>query len=171
MIDVETFGTRPGCVVRSIGAVQFDLKTGEIGDQLYFNLETDSQIETGGHIEPQTVNWWATQSKEAQDALLVDQQDTYSVLMGLQTFIKQLRLRHPWSHGSNFDLVLLENLFYRYRIKCPWLYYNARDTRTILDLAGMKLSDFKRNGTHHNALDDALHQVRTIHEAYKQLKG
>jgi hypothetical protein len=70
MIDLETFGTKPGAVLRSIGALQFDPRTG-IGEEFYRNITEEDQLELGAHKDPNTVAWWAKQSEESQDNCLL----------------------------------------------------------------------------------------------------
>ena len=69
MLDLETFGTRPGSVLRSIGAVTFGLRAG-LGEEFYRNIDKQSQLELGLTVDAQTEAWWARQSEEAQRHLL-----------------------------------------------------------------------------------------------------
>ena len=39
MVDLETWGTAPGCDIRSIGAVVFDPVAGTLGATFYVNVE------------------------------------------------------------------------------------------------------------------------------------
>lgn len=38
MLDLETFGTQPGSVIRSIGAVVFDPFSDKLGKEFYVNM-------------------------------------------------------------------------------------------------------------------------------------
>ena len=71
MLDLETLGTKPGCVIRSIGAVVFTLD-GVLGAQFYANIDKQSCVDAGLTVDPATEAWWAGQSQEARDALLVN---------------------------------------------------------------------------------------------------
>lgn len=95
MLDLETWGKRPGCDIRSIGAVVFDPHTGFVAGadapalpQNQFYVATDNPIiyeapwtppQGGSEIkpwhykyklirDPETVQWWNDQSPEAQAA-------------------------------------------------------------------------------------------------------
>lgn len=171
MLDIETFGTKPGAVIRSIGLVQFSPEADELGKTLYLNLDKQQQLDKGAHVCPNTEAWWERQSKSAKSQL---ETNIYGVGLALEiviAFIKGAKIKFVWSHGSSFDTVLLENLFDRFGYKTPWLYYNTRDTRTIFDLAKFKCTDMPREGTAHNALDDAIHQAKVIQKCYRLIKG
>jgi 3' exoribonuclease, RNase T-like len=74
---------------------------------------------------------------------------------------------YVWSHGSNFDTVILENA-YRLIGGSPWWdYKNVRDTRTLFDVAGCTYT--AKGG--HDALEDARNQAEAVQKAYQQLKG
>jgi hypothetical protein len=170
MLDLETFGTKPGAVIRSIGLVQFSPEGGPLGKTYYANISKDEQIAKGAHLDPNTVAWWERQSKKAEEALHGNIKSVETVLAEVFNFIKDNKLKLVWSQGSNFDSVLLDNLYERFGYKTPWLYYNTRDTRTIYDLAGFKCKDLPREGTAHNALDDAIHQAKVIQKCYEIIR-
>ena len=65
MIDIETLGTRAGCVVLSIGACEFSAKG--IGEQFYTAICPQSCVDWGLKIEPRTTLWWMDQSQDARD--------------------------------------------------------------------------------------------------------
>lgn len=87
-LDLETWGTRPGCDIRSIGAVVFDPVAGTVSDDtFYIACRNPIQVRFGGpketedsiyadmtyrkwylHRDPETVKWWSEQSAEAQAA-------------------------------------------------------------------------------------------------------
>lgn len=169
MIDLETYGTRPGAVIRSIGAVIFDDKS--IGKEFYTNLTTEDQIAKGCHVDQGTVDWWNRQSKEAQNQLLTNQQ---SFEVGMNQFLTFYRSNKPtfvWSQGSNFDSVLLDRSFELFGMKIPWRFYNTRDTRTIYHVAGLDIKTIIRDGTYHNSLDDAKHQILCVQESLRRIRG
>lgn len=180
MIDLETFGTRPGSVLRSIGAVMFDPFEKELGAEFYVNIDSEDMGTKGFAFNPQTINWWAKRGEEAKAAFI----DPYplpieTALVQLKDFIHHEGAKFPWSHGSSFDLAHLDEVYIRLGIPLPWRYWNVRDTRTVfaqvLQVASkrgeMAPREHKREGTHHNALDDAKHQAKGVVEAYGYLFG
>ena len=164
MADLETFGTKPGCAIRSIGAALFYLD-GRRGPMFYCNVDEQSCLDLGLTKEPETVKWWLKQSAEAQAALLVGQ---VPVAVAVANFIAWYRLngaKRLWCQGANFDAPILEHIIELLGMTIPWAYWDVRDTRTVYDVFGFNAKGYKRAGTYHNALDDCLHQIECIHAA------
>jgi hypothetical protein len=174
MLDLETFGTTPGSVIRSIGAVVFDIESGELGNEFYSNIDRESCEGLGMTVDPETVKWWDRQSKEAQVSLMKDQRDFTSVGADFcRWYARQCRGLNKvamWSQGSNFDGVLLEAALRMAGHRPPWKFYHAFDTRTAYFMGAFDSFSVKRSGTYHNALDDAKHQARCVHRAYVKLR-
>jgi hypothetical protein len=136
--------------------------------------------------DPETVQWWNDQSDEAQAAFTnpVDLREALqrftdwlgTVYMGMKLegvarIGDDLRL---WSHGPSFDPPILTAAYKATGLPIPWHYRAPRDTRTIMEAAGMDphkgLEPFT-TGTHHHALDDAICQARAVCAAYATIKG
>ena len=174
MFDLETFGTRPGSVLRSIGAAVFDPDTGKVGDTFYANIDRASCEEAGLVVDPATEKWWSEQSREAQQALLVDCRPLIEVVNDFHTFFRKNGGVQIWCQGANFDAVLWEaacdRLWPSKRV-LPWKFWNVRDTRTCYELAGFDDKSMPRSGTYHNALDDSLHQIACVSQAVSLIRG
>jgi hypothetical protein len=163
MLDLETFGTKPGSVLRSIGAVVFELD-GTMGPEFYYNIDQQSCQAAGLTVDANTAEWWSRQSKEARDSLLVDPRELSWVAADFHGwFLANVGLSGKvWAQGANFDPALWEAAALAVRNPVPWKFWNVRDTRTVYDIADMNPAVVKRAGTYHNALDDAKHQVRCV---------
>ena len=170
MLDLETFGTDAGCVIRSIGAVVFDPRLG-IAEEFYQNLTEEDQVILGAVKDPKTVSWWAKQSKESQEIFAVDPVRLEVAALRFSDFWKRNSLKYLWSQGSNFDGILLEWSMKLVDKKAPWMFYNTRDTRTAYDMAGFNPKTMPRQGVYHNALDDAKHQCRCVYRSYQMIDG
>ena len=59
MLDLETLGTSPGCIILSIGAVFFD-KNG-LGQEFYQTIDVQSSIDAGLTMSGGTFKWWMGQ--------------------------------------------------------------------------------------------------------------
>lgn len=59
-----------------------------------------------------------------------------------------------------FDITILENWFRACNTPIPWKFWNVRDVRTIVDWFNIDTRSYEREGVHHNALDDCLHQIK-----------
>lgn len=169
MLDLETFGTKPGCVIRSIGAVQFDPHV-NIDGQFYQNITEEDQLEIGLVKDVDSVLWWSKQSSEAQSSLLTDQKSLKQTMEEFHAWFKDNKLKYLWSQGSNFDGVLWEHAADLLGLTVPWKYSNTRDTRTLYDAAEFNPWWMKRQGTYHNALDDAIHQCRCVYKSYRMIR-
>jgi hypothetical protein len=167
MLDLETFGTKPGSVLRSIGAVTFNLE-GQIGAEFYRNIDEASCIFRGLTKDPATVKWWSQQSPEAQAALLVDPRPLDDVVYAFHSWFRQHKGIKVWAQGSNFDPILWEAAAATGSgaNTVPWKFYNTRDTRTAYEIGNFDPASIPRAGTYHNALDDCKHQVKCVAAAF-----
>jgi DNA polymerase III epsilon subunit-like protein len=162
MIDLETLGTSPGCVILSIGAVFFDKRLG-LGDEFYTVVNTESCLAHKLHVLQSTVDWWAGQSEEAKTVLaLADAKGSAplpAALEELNKFILKGTGTRIWGNGADFDNAILSAAYYNTGVKPAWQPYNGRCYRTIKNLYPGQRMGKKRQGTHHNALDDAKSQA------------
>ncbi|HHY8072419.1 TPA: 3'-5' exoribonuclease domain-containing protein [Escherichia coli] len=160
-VDLETMGTNPDAPINSIGGKFFDPATGEMGPEFSKAIDLET---SGGIIDRKTIKWWAKRSREAQSAIFTDE---ISLDVALRLFIEFIeknsggRFVQVWGNGANFDNVILRRSYERQGIPCPWLYYNDRDVRTIVELGNAIGFDVRMaipfEGVPHNALDDARH--------------
>lgn len=172
MLDLETWGTRPGCAIRSIGAVVFDPKSEKIGNEFYVNVDEKSCKRLKLALEPGTVAWWEDQSDEARAAFTqTPKLDVAEALSQFDRWFQVNRGIRVWCQGPNFDDVILSAIYFALQANPPWRFYNARCTRTVYDLASFDARSQKREGTYHNALDDAKHQARCVQAAVARLHG
>lgn len=74
-----------------------------------------------------------------------------------------------WSQGGNFDDPMLSAALRAVGLEPPWKFWNSQCTRTVYRLAGLNFNKIPRSGTHHNALDDAIHQVACVQRAFRTL--
>lgn len=169
MLDLETWGTRSGCAIRSIGAVAFDPSQAGLGAEFYANVDGESCLDAGLRIEAGTAEWWESQSPEARAHLRDNPLPLREALAQFSSFWRMNSVTFVWGHGASFDPPILEAGFRAAGAPVPWKFWDIRDTRTLFDLAGVSLKNFPRAGTHHNALDDAKHQVLAVQAAYKKL--
>ena len=174
MFDLETFGTKPGSVLRSIGAAVFDPETGQTGATFYANIDRASCEAVGLKVDPNTEAWWAKQHAHAQAALLKDPQPLAKVASDFHAFFKASGGVEIWCQGANFDSVLWEaaiNALWPSKSFLPWKFWNVRDTRTVYQIAGFNPDSVSRAGVYHNALDDSLHQIRCVAAAVQLLRA
>ena len=92
MIDFETFGLKPNCVVASLGFVLFDPWSNRIGDsvELVFD-DHQEQLDVGRQYTPSAIDFWLKQKYEARLAL-TKPPEKYTVFAALALFRKHLAL-------------------------------------------------------------------------------
>jgi hypothetical protein len=168
MVDCETLGTDPDCVVLTIGAVIFNPKGDGVTHRFSVKPSVDEQLALGRTVSDDTMAWWANQSKAAQDEAFSDH-DRVPFKEAMQQLHKFCwNIDQPWSHGAPFDIVLMEHCWRQNQMTAPWKFWNVRDTRTLFDVTGVNLKD-GGHVTTHRAVEDAEHQAIIVQKAYKKL--
>jgi len=185
MVDLETMDNVSSAAIVAIGAINCDLTTGEIGSEFYRVVDLKGQDKLNMTINSETLYWWLQNPKGARDALCVDGKIFLEDMC--KKFTKWLESIDPsgerlrlWGNGASFDNAILR---YAYR-QCgqtlhndagPGIrFWNDRDMRTIVGFYPKQLQEkwrraTLRTGDHHNALDDAKHQVKYCSDILKEL--
>ena len=169
MIDLETFGTRPGSMIVSIGAVIFDPHSDAVGGQFHTGIRPESRA---GTIDPSTVMWWMQQADAARAALIQrieTGENLGAALLRLHAFISTVNPPCVWGNGATFDIAMLEDAFTRERIPIPWEYRGVRCFRTIASELSEPY-DWVKPTIAHDALADAIAQAKTLQNIYARLE-
>lgn len=161
MLDLETLGTAPGSVILSIGAVMFD-RNG-LGTEFYTVINQMSCMDAGLKTDPDTLAWWTQQSPEARQVLedsRTSDMELADALRCLNAFLDRIgKDVRVWGNGSDFDNVLTVAAFKAAGIKPGWRFSNSKCFRTLKGLRPNHVLPV-REGTHHNALDDAKYRAK-----------
>lgn len=167
MVDLETLGTKPGAVIRSIGAVAFDPAALTLGQTFYINIDRVSCEAIGLTVDPDTVAWWAKQSAEARARLETDPVTIAEALDRFTAFWREADGHQIWGHGASFDAPILEAAYRALGRRTPWPFSACRDTRTLYEMAGV--APDRAAGLHHDALDDAKAQAVAVQQGWRKL--
>jgi hypothetical protein len=172
MIDMETLDVLPTAQVLTIGAIRFDAAHPKLDRscvrELYIKIDIDSCSALGCTINDDTVDWWAKQSKEAQDeAFGLDNRVSISDAMN-QLYRFAWGSKRVWSHGAGFDVIICEHLFRKVNKAIPWNFWQVRDTRTMFDLG---IDPQRPPVLKHHALEDAWNQAVGVNNVVKYLKS
>lgn len=166
MVDLETLGTGNDALILSIGAVKFTPT--EIVDSFHVGIDPVSAQQAGLKIDAATVMWWFDPERAAaREALLgLERVDLGSALLGFRDWCGDDDVT-LWGNGATFDNVILRGAFAAMRFEYPAKFWNDLCFRTLKRLA----PDVKveREGTHHDALDDATYQARLWQAIYARL--
>lgn len=178
MVDLETLAVTPSAAIMSIGAVVFDAQ-GVHEDTLYKEIDTGSCTNLGMSVDVKTIDWWEAQEDAARQTYLnCTTPDTNSHIRdALADFT--LYLHHVaknkikvgdvelpdvcvWGNGASFDNAILIQAYTACGSNQPWPFWNDRCYRTTAALIPYVAR--VQEGTHHNALDDAISQAKHLVE-------
>ena len=172
MIDIETLATRNDAAIIQIGACTFDEKNTFLVsiDQNFYN-EADHPY----HVDPRTVEWWASQGEEAQESLNMNVvSNPGSALMEFDKWLKSTGFqksykfgsRGIWANGVQFDCSILRYAYSQeqgHNDACPWHYRQEKDLRTLYGMfhkvAGTRKVD-QTGLVKHRADHDCIRQAR-----------
>jgi hypothetical protein len=156
MVDLETLGTSSTAVIIAIGAVEFDQKSGKLGREFYRVVDGQSCVDAGMKMDVSTVMWWMKQDTTARAAFEVKGVPLKDALGDLAEWLPEAA--SVWGNGATFDNVILSSAYRAVSLEQPWPFWGDRCYRTLKNLRpDVK---FAREGTYHNALDDAKSQAR-----------
>lgn len=163
MIDFETLGNGKHACIVQVGACYFG-QMHELPDVRTFkaNIDAEDAMKNGAEMDASTVYWWLGQSDGARQSILAEPREKEHVaLERLNDFLAGAD--EIWSHAT-FDFVILMESLKRLCIKPKFGYRTARDIRTLNALATVDTKTIKREGTHHDGLDDAIFQAKYVIE-------
>lgn len=156
MLDLETLGTSPGCVILSIGAVPFN-STGAQDNVFYDRISSADSKAHGFIVEEATEKWWKLQDpsayKEATSGTLEIEEALVRFASYLEKFKTPVKI---WGNGADFDNAILAFAYKKLGIPVPWRYSNSRCYRT---LAALFPTTKKPASASHVAVEDARIQA------------
>lgn len=182
MMDLETLGLHPGCVVLSIAAIRFDPCGGmpeivtvdgqpQVPGAFYQVVDKESCLRHGLVTDPEVETWWETQDAdvraavfEVEGAPLAETAERFSEWFGDP--------REPvWAHGASFDQPIWDAACRAAGTTPPWHFRSVRDSRTLVDLAYPKGSPPQRIGAYprHHALFDCYRQIGMVQSCFRKL--
>jgi len=165
MLDLETMGKRSNSAIVSIGAVEFNINTNEIGDEFYSRINLQSCLDVGLNVNGETIYWWLIQNEKARQEIAKGGESLHYVLNEFKKWYKKLGDKHNieiWGNSNRFDIGLLENAYTACGYhEMPWYFRNERDLRTLVAKAPkIKEQTLKKfNGVKHHPIDDAKIQI------------
>ena len=160
MLDLETMGKKSNAALVSIGAVAFNLESGETGEEFYNRIDLQSSLMAGLKVHGETIYWWLLQNETARQEVAKGGDSLSSVLKKFSTFMSQFDNGvQIWGNGVRFDVGLLEDAYEVVNIGVPWNFRKERDVRTLVSFNESIKANFPFQGTEHNPIDDCKHQI------------
>lgn len=180
MLDLETFGTKPGCPILSIGASLFKLlPASEVINRtaVHFSVAIQEDQERMDGPDPATIVWWKEQSEEARIEVF-NSPNAIHIADALPLFSGWLNSLKGnvddriiiWGNGATFDEPILKEAYRRYNMEPVWTFRDSLCFRTLKELgkiAGISEPEF--TGVKHTALADAAHQAKWADLIFKEL--
>ena len=173
MLDLETLGRKSNAVIVSLGAVEFNLETGEIGREFFEVIDIQSCLDMGLTVEGSTLYFWLQASQQARDAICKDPQDIQTVLLRFDKWMRNCVDKvNIWGNAARFDIGKLEDAY----VVCgyhdnPWYFRSERDVRTLVAFAPEIKANEPMFGVEHNPIDDCKHQIRYCSKTWNKLNG
>jgi hypothetical protein len=182
MTDIETLGTETNSTIIQIAAIAFDIDSGTHISK--FNQITDITKNVNMNVTGLTLKWWLdTDSELLHDLINRGTVSSDELLRNFHDWLLGFRYDEAnelvlWGNGILFDNKMIKHQFEELGLIYPIKYYNDRDVRTIVDIAGKKLgvSDKELKGyfdntdlRKHDAYDDVIRQLNLVTECYNLL--
>lgn len=188
MLDIETFGKRDFAMVIAVGAVLFEPNTrGQIDERFYVTIDPELSEAAGFRMDASTVTWWMKpENRPAYDAWTgIGHFSPADACQGFTDWLRSIDLAYEgeervqewdqikadggvdeakarriiWGNGPDFDNRLVRQMYEGCKIDLPWEFRGDRDFRTMKNAEGASTLRPPDQGTHHNAIDDALYQA------------
>lgn len=163
MVDVETLSTAPNAAVIQIGANTFD----ETNPFLAGVAKAEYAGSASFHREQSVIDWWSRQSASARSALSINLQPSVKTLA---TMFVQYLIRSGfgttsriWANPAHFDIPILEHLLRTCGLPVPWMHWQVRCGRTIVEQFGER--GHYHDLTKHRADHDCIAQIRDVKRA------
>lgn len=169
MLDIETMGNESYSSIMSIGALEFDINTGETGKEFYLNIDLQSCFDIGLIVNASTVMWWMKQSDTARQDLV--SRDVVSIREALHKFSEFCNKDYEiWGNSARFDCGILQNAYNKIGIPIPWDFRKERCVRTLASFNPSIKDNFEVTGTLHNAIHDCYLQVGYCSAIWNSMK-
>ena len=160
MLDLETMGNKSNAAIVSIGAVEFNIETGETGREFYDVIDLQSCLDKGLMVQASTIYWWLQQSDEARKRICANGGDLSLVLQRftywMEDCVDKVKI---WGNGARFDIGLLEDAYVACNLKTPWYFRSEMDVRTLVAFAPYIKANYPMIGVEHDPIDDCKHQI------------
>lgn len=171
MLDLETMGKKSNSALVSIGAVEFNIETGETLREFYEVVDLQSCLDAGLKVEASTIYWWLMQSEAARKRICEEGEHIHNVLIGFNLWmlncVKDVKI---WGNGARFDIGILEDAYVACGFKTPWNFRSEMDVRTLVNFAPNVKTNTPFTGVEHDPIDDCKHQIKYCVEIWNMLK-
>lgn len=158
MIDIETLGRKPGCVVLEVGIVAISGETGKPYDRFSVSTSVSIKLQENRTIEADTLVWWMAHPAAWAEICKgqINAPSPVCVAKSLAKFIEDIAPDEVWSNSPTFDCAIMRDFLEQYGQVVPWEYWKERDFRTVKARQTLKYVPPKNA---HSAVADAIAQA------------
>jgi len=161
MLHLETVGNRSNTAIVSIGAVEFNIVTGETGREFYEVVGRQSCLDIGRKVQASTIYWWMQQDQKARERICQKGVGLNDALLSFNTWMRDcVEKVRIWGNGARFDIGILEDAYVACYIDVPWYFRSERDVRTLVSFAPHVKENMPFEGVYHDPVDDCKHQIK-----------
>ena len=178
MLDLETMGNKSNSAIISIGAVQFDIESGETGEEFYRRVDLQSSLDIGLVINGSTIYWWLTQGNSAREEVAQGGDHITHVLTDLTEWFNNYCVNgfKLWGNGARFDIGILEDAYVKMGYtEMPWGFRDERDLRTLVAFApyikDKVVENNKGKGFLHHPIRDCKLQIMYTSEIWRKINA
>lgn len=174
MLDLETLDTENTAVFPSFAAIQFDIKTGEMGEVFYQKITLKSALDAGLTIGADTIEWWMSQNRDTRLKMFEGAEHIITALARFSDFFLiniQRQFSEPikiWGNSASFDCGILKNGYRAAKLSVPWDFRNERCYRSFVGEFPELGKNTIRTG-HHDPIADCHYQIRRLCEVWKYI--
>lgn len=157
MIDLETLSFDPTAAVIQIGAAT------DKGGGFCVSIDFESAL-LYGNASGSTLEWWLKQSEDARGSLFNDPVNSMAAFSMFKNWIDTVSDKDTvyWAHAT-FDFPILQRVSQKVLGKAILPFMNKQyDLSTVEYLYGEYIEWEEREGVHHNAGADAMHQMKNL---------
>lgn len=174
MIDIETLGLRPGCVILQIGWAMMDTADLKVVDSGAIGLDIAQQLAAGRWVDPATHDWWMAQPEDLRSEVFEGTPTSPPVapttgLLHLSDLVTSQGVQRVWAGPTHFDIAILDEASHFWNSEQLWPHGIVRDLRSYMEAAG--LTDKIASERPHHARFDAVAQAESLFAAMKQLRA
>lgn len=160
MLDLETMGNKSNTSLVSIGAVEFNIQTGETGREFYKVIDLQSCLDLGLKVQASTIYWWLMQSEAARKRICEKGEHLSKVLVDFSLwmggYVNNIKI---WGNGARFDIGILEDAYVACGLPIPWYFRSEMDVRTLVAFKPEIKATYPMIGVEHDPIDDCKHQI------------
>ncbi len=175
MIDIESFSEKKDKIILSLGAVFFDIRTGEKSHSFLRHINIDMSLRDNYSIDGKTLKWWMGQDQKLLKKLIKNDQyssDPHDTMIDFIEFCDYGTSKFMvWSRPPLYDLRALLDAFEKYDLDYPWDFRNIRCVRTYASLFPGIENDFPAKEQKHDPMVDCMRQIEYVSEIYKRIEN